>query len=308
MPKLKETVVKIATLKFIIINLFLVASCENNEEIFDPIDDLSVSIPDIHFETKLIAQGIDSDGIVNHRILKSDAESVSRLDLNLSSLYGNINSLKGIEAFTNITYLSAAGQNFNTIDVSKNTLLDSLYLWGNNLTTIDISNNSKLLYLDIEANQLNSIQGLSSLTHLKKLNLSFNDFEEISFQNESLEVVLISHNLLKSIDTKDAPNLKNAFLILNQLTSVDFSSNTQLETLVMSANKLENINLENNTKLTHFYASSNLFTSLDVSKNSNLIDLRVDRNPNLNCIKILDNQQILTVSISNYQSLNTSCN
>jgi Leucine-rich repeat (LRR) protein len=314
MNYLKENTMKISILKsnlvlpLIVITLFLVSSCENNDEILAPINDSYLSIPDSNFETKLIELGIDSDGVVNHLILKSDAEAVTRLDLNISSYYGNINDLTGIEGFVNISFLSASGQKFNTIDLSKNTQLDTLYISGNILSHIDIGSNSKLMNLDIESNELSSISGLSNLSNLKKLNLSFNNFEHITIQNESVEVLLISHNLLKTLNTNEAPKLTNALLIVNQLTSVDFSSNTLLETLVISGNKLQNINLENNHSLTHFYASSNLFTNLDVSNNESLIDLRIDRNPELSCIKILSDQHIPTVSISDYQSLNTNCN
>ncbi|TXG39719.1 hypothetical protein [Seonamhaeicola maritimus] len=60
-------------------------------------------------------------------------------------------------------------------------------------------------------------------------------------------------------------------------------------------------------RLTHLYSSSNLLTGLDVSHNSGLIDLRVDRNPELTCIKIENEQNIPTVTLSEYQKLNTSC-
>jgi len=290
------------------VTLFLIVSCSSDGETPNPINDIYLSIPDIHFETILIEQGIDSDGIVNQQMLKSDAEAVSQLDLNLFANHGEIRDLTGIEGFVNITLLSAAGQEIKDIDLSFNTKLDTLFLNGNQLTNIDISNNPNLILLDIQANELSSINGLSKSTNLKEVNLSFNNFEEISIKNESIEVLLISHNLLKTIDTNDALNLKNVLIILNQLTTVDFSSNTLLETLVISGNKLQNINLENNISLTHLYSSSNLLTSLDVSNNQELIDLRVDRNPDLTCIKILSSQEIPTVSISDYQELNTICN
>ena len=288
--------------------LCLFVSCSSDDETPNPINDIYLNIPDIHFETILIEQGIDSDGIVNQQMLKSDAKAISVLDLNLSANFGEIRDLTGIEGFVNITLLSAAGQDIKAIDLSFNTKLDTLFLNGNQLTNIDISNNPNLILLDIQSNELSSINGLSKAKNLKELNLSFNDFEEISINNESIEVLLISHNLLKTIDTKDALNLKNVLIIVNQLTTVDFSSNTRLETLVISGNKLQNINLENNTSLTHLYSSSNLLTSLDVSNNQELIDLRVDRNPDLTCIKILNSQEIPTVSISDYQELNTICN
>ncbi|MEP4599052.1 MAG: hypothetical protein ABJZ92_22795, partial [Cyclobacteriaceae bacterium] len=66
--------------------------------------------------------------------------------------------------------------------------------------------------------------------------------------------------------------------------------------------------LDTNTSLTHLYSSSNLLASLDVSNNQKLIDLRVDRNPNLTCIKILSGQEVPTVSISDYQELSATCN
>jgi len=298
----------IITYPIFALTLFLVVSCSSDNEAPILINDNYLRIPDLHFETKLIEQGIDSDGIVNQQILKSDAEAVSLLDLNLSANFGEISDLTGIEGFVNITLLSAAGQEIKDIDLSFNTKLDTLFLNGNRLTNIDISNNPNLILLDIQANELSSINGLSKSTKLKKVNLSFNNFEEINIKNESIEVLLISHNLLKSIDTNDALNLKNVFLILNHLTTIDLSSNTLLETLVISGNKLKNINLENNTHLTHLYSSSNLLTSLDVSNNQKLIDLRVDRNPDLTCIKILSYQEIPTVSISDYQELNAFCN
>ena len=94
----------------------------------------------------------------------------------------------------------------------------------------------------------------------------------------------------------------------NKLETVDFSTNTSLETLLISDNKIQHIDLENNISLTHLYSSSNLLTRLDVSNNLELIDLRVDRNPDLSCIKILSSQEIPTVSISEYQELNDICN
>lgn len=296
--------IKITTIVILITSCFAL-SCSNDNG--DSINDIYLDIPDSHFETILIEQGIDTDGVVNQHMLKSDALKVNLLDLNPSVNFGEIADLTGIEGFINLRSLSVTGQKIKTIDLSFNTKLDTLYLNGNLLTTIDISNNTNLILLDIQSNELSTINGLSKLNKLKNVNLSFNNFEDISIKNESIEVLLISHNLLKSIDTHDAVNLKNVLIILNQLTTVDFSSNTLLETLVISGNKLQNINLENNTRLTHLYSSSNLLTTLDVSKNHELIDMRVDRNPDLTCIKIESGQNIPTISLSDYQELNSLC-
>lgn len=277
----------------------------------DSLNDIYVDIPDAHFEAILIEQGIDSDGIINQKILKTDAEQVTHLDLNLLTHSYKISDLTGIEGFVNIRLLSASNQEIERIDLSNNTLLDTVSLWGNRLSSIDLSNNANLVFLDIQANEFssyNSISGLSNATRLKDLDLSWNYLEEFSIRNESLEVLHISHNDLKSINTNGAKSLRNILLISNKLETVDFSSNTLVETLLISGNKLQNINLDHNSRLTHLYISSNILTSLDVSNNPGLIDLRADRNPRLTCIKILNNQEISIVSISDDQKLSSSCN
>lgn len=293
--------------KMMLLTLCVFASCQSNE---DEIERTAyLSIPDTHFETKLIEQGIDSDGIVNQQMLKSDAEVVSILDLNLSDNFGKISDLTGIEGFVNLKLLSAANQKIETIDLSNNIKLDTLNMLGNYLTNIDLSKNLNLVFVDLQSNRFSSsssIIGLSNATNLKDLDLSWNYLEEFSIHNESLEVLHISHNDLKSIGTDGLINLQHVFMPSNKLETVDFSTNIALETLLISGNKIQHINLENNISLTHLYSSSNSLTSLDVSNNLELVDLRVDRNPALTCIKIQIGQNPYIMK-SDYQELNSVC-
>ena len=282
----------------------LLTSCSSSDT--DSDDNQYLDIPDASFEAILIKEGIDSDGTLNQRMLRKDALEVSVLDLNFSS-ETVISDLTGIEGFVGLKKLSAMQQEITEIDLSYNTLLDTLVLAGNYISNIDISNNPNLVLLDAQSNQLSAINGLSKAVHLKELNLSFNELEEFSIENETLEILKISNNLLHSFDVKGSINLKNILLTTNELTSVDFSKNILLETLLISDNNIQNIDLEHNTSLTHLYISSNSLTDLDVGNNQELVDLKVDRNPNLSCIKIQGAQNIPNVSISEYQELNTSC-
>lgn len=293
------TVIQIA-----IIIAILISSCSRNDA--DSYENQYLDIPDSSFEAILIKEGIDSDGVLNQRMLRKDASEVSVLDLNFSN-EGVISDLTGIEGFVGLRKLSVMQHELVGIDLSSNTLLDTLLLAGNFISTIDVSNNPNLILMDVQANELNSVEGLSNAKSLKKLNLSWNLFEEFSVQNESLEVLHMSQNILKSLNTEGAVNLKNILLTTNELTTVDFSKNVKLETVLISDNKIQNIDLEHNTGLTHLYISSNSLINLDVGSNQELIDLKVDRNPNLNCIKINSGQNIPNVSISEYQELNTSC-
>tara|TARA_R110002050_G_scaffold208476_3_gene344500 strand:- start:14387 stop:15295 length:909 start_codon:yes stop_codon:yes gene_type:complete len=287
-----------------IIITILITSCSRNDT--DSYENKYLEIPDSSFEAILIEHGIDSDGVLNQRMLRKDASEVSVLDLNFSS-EGVISDLTGIEGFVGLRKLSVMQHELVSIDLSSNTLLDTLYLAGNFISSIDVSNNPNLIMLDVQSNQLSAINGLSKAAHLKELNLSFNELEEFSIENETLEILKISNNLLHSFDVKRSINLKNILLTTNELTSVGFGKNVKLETLLISDNKIQNIDLEHNTGLTHLYISSNSLTDLNVGSNQELIDLKVDRNPNLNCIRIESGQNIPNVSISEYQELNTSC-
>lgn len=289
---------------FLIVAAGLFVSCSNADETPEPLTDLHLAIPDAQFETKLINLGIDSDGEINQRILKADAEAVRSLNL----YNDNISDLSGIEGFVNLIALYAGNNDLVSIDLSANTLLDSLSVEANLLSTIDVSNNNNLLWLDLKSNDITSVTGLSEATQLRWLALSFNLLEEFSIHNESLVNLLISDNLLTSFDVSGAVNLESILIKTNKLPTMDLSSNTKLQVLVSSDNKLETLDLSNNINLRYLWSSSNLYSSLDVSPLENLIDLRVTRNPNLLCIKIMSGQDIPTVQISDYQELNINCN
>ena len=262
-------------------SLFVIACSKNEEEFPIPMDEF-VQIPDVAFEKELIAQGIDTDGVINQKILRTDAEKVEKLSL----FRAEINSLKGVEAFVNLKRLYADANNLVRIDLSKNILLDSISLSSNNLT---------------------SIEGLSNATNLKWLSLSYNYFTDFSIDNSSVRNILMSDNDLVSFDASKAPNLRSALLTLNKITALDFSKNPLLNVLLFSANKVKTIDLDSNVNLEYIYCSSNLLTDFDLSNLPMLIDVRVDRNPSLTCIKIAPGQQIPTLKLSAYQSANVKC-
>ena len=93
-------------------------------------------VPDVKFEQILIAEAIDSDGIVNGQILTSDAQNITKLELGSSSYdQGKIQDLKGIEAFVNLENLEGQfnGVN-NTMNLSTLTKLKVLNFPSNAIT------------------------------------------------------------------------------------------------------------------------------------------------------------------------------
>lgn len=267
---------------YIAIAMMAIGSCSKQNDDLDPMLEF-VTITDVNFEELLISEGIDSDGIINQQMLKSDAEKVTKLFLNGA----NINTLDGIEAFVNLKRLEADANNLKTLDVSNNILLDTISLTSNRLT---------------------KVEGLEKAKNLTWLSLSWNYFTEFTLDNDNVKNFLIDHNDLTSLEIAHAPKLESAVLNLNQITDLDFSNSPLLKVLIFSANKVKRINLNNNVNLEYIYGSSNLLTQFDISNLPNLIDVRVDRNPILTCIKIANGQEIPNLKLSTYQTANVDCN
>ncbi|MFT7898721.1 hypothetical protein VBY74_01940 [Tenacibaculum ascidiaceicola] len=290
-------------LSFILLSCCLFISCSSDDNIEEQ---KYLNIPDAQFETKLINLGIDSDGIVNQQLLKSDALGVTSLNLNTSN-DGIIADLTGIEGFINLKRLHATGNNLTTINLKFNKQLDTLVLAGNSLKNIDLSNNTELIKLDLDVNELSIITGLKNATNLKWLSLYYNSLETLSIDNPNLETLNVRDNFLVSLDVKKAVSLKTILAQNNKILEVDFTANKALEVLALSDNKLKNIDLKSNSNIEVLYCSSNLLTSLDISGLVNLDRLTVNANPSLFCIKIHNGQNIPMFSKSDYQEFNTNC-
>ena len=277
-------------MKYLFTTMILVGiimiSCSKNDDIEETPISKFIRIPDVNFETELIKQGIDSDGVVNQQVLQSDIKEIEYLDLSYPSSSEMIENLSGIEGFTKLKRLYAIGNRLENIDLSSNTMLDTLHLM---------------------ANDLKNITGLSEAKNLKWVNLSENLFEEFTLDNSSVTNILMSNNNLVYFDVSKAPNLETVLLLTNKMENIDFSSNLKLEAINISNNKLTNIILGEKEELYYLSLFENFLTDLDVSNFDNLDYLLVDRNPNLPCIKIKNGQNIPTLQLSDYQQVNVSC-
>ncbi|MDO6598722.1 T9SS type A sorting domain-containing protein [Tenacibaculum sp. 1_MG-2023] len=195
-----------------------------------------VSIPDVNFETELIAQSIDTDGIVNGQISNADALAVTGT-LNIDSK--NISDLTGIEAFTNLTQLHCEYNNLSTLDVSTLTSLKQLRCRDNNLSTLNVDSNTALTHLRFRGNNISTI------------NIA---------NNTLLIQVFAQSNMLTAINTTSNTILEQLRVQNNNLSSLDISSNSSLIQLRCQGNSnLAELNGKNgnNTNMTFFLANNN---------------------------------------------------
>jgi len=120
------------------------------------------SIPDNNFEQALIDLGYDTT--LDNYVLTKNIERVRCLKINHKS----IKSLKGIEAFTKLSYLSCVGNKIQTLNLSSNRSLKKLFASNNRIKSIDLSNNQKLKVVGLDNNNFTSLD-MTKLPHLVRL-------------------------------------------------------------------------------------------------------------------------------------------
>ena len=116
----------------------------------------NVNIPDANFKSYL----------VNNSAINTNGDSEIQVN-EASAFTGKINcsgqsisNLRGIEAFTALTYLKCSNNELKSLDVSSNTALTYLKCSNKQLTSLDVSNNTALTELYCESSQLNCVIGV----------------------------------------------------------------------------------------------------------------------------------------------------
>ena len=235
----------------------------------------TVYIPDPNFEQALIDLEIDSDGIINQMILKTDAEAVTG-QLYVTSK--NISDLTGIEAFVNLTGLFCYENQLTEIDISQNTALVSFSCHTNLLTSLDVSQNIALTSIVCADNQLSSLD-VSNNILLEVLTIRRNDLTSIDLtSNTLLKRLFCETNQITALDLNNNTLLETLFCSQNELTTLDLSSNSQLDWLVVSSNSLTELDVSQNTLLTGLFCYNNQITSIDVINNPLIYRMNIGRN------------------------------
>ena len=193
----------------------------------------------------------------NIDINKDNALSADELKaveaLNVYSL--KIQSLKGIEYFTELKGLMCYSNPIESLDLSGNRKLESLDCSGIFAKTLDLKNNTELTFLEC----------------------GFNSLEELDLSNnKKLKVLYCAAIDLPALNLTANTELEKVYCYSNKITSLDLSKCTKLTVLNCHDNKLDALNVSANTALETLKCSYNSITALDVSQNKELTSLIVD--------------------------------
>ncbi|AWK03819.1 hypothetical protein HYN56_06100 [Flavobacterium crocinum] len=250
-------------------------------------------IPDANFETKLIALGIDKDG-VNGAVLTSSISSVKELILTEATNIQTtpIKDLTGIQDFKALEKLYV-GYNYLTIlDLSKNTALTDVNCAGNRLLKVDISKNTLLTKFDCGYNDVLPQIDFSKNPELNTVNCQGNRLTSLDFsKNPKLFYLYADSNRLTSINLTANPNLNYLNFANNAMESIDLSNNKYINYLFCGNNRLKTLDISKVTSVIQFGCDNNLLTTLNVSANTNLSQFSCSKN------------QLTTLDLSNNTNL-----
>ena len=217
----------------------------------------------------------------------------------------HISSLKGIEYFSELTFLNCRRNWIDTLDISKNKKLERVSCAADNIKTLLLPETATLKYLNCSGNSIEKLDvskcpNLEVLTcyfsdiksiklgkNIKTLDLYHNDLTNLNLKDcRKLEWLRCDHNYLSSLNVKNARKLKRLYCSTNKLTSLK-TDNPLLERLICHDSKLKNITIINSKKfkvlncsgnklkkmkisnpgsITSLYCSSNKFTSINMKK------------------------------------------
>lgn len=155
----------------------------------------------------------------------------------------------------NLVYLECPskidGAGITSIDLSKATALEQLFLSGNKLTTLDVTHNTALKKLEPQNNKLTALD-ITKNTALERLDVTNNLISSIDFtKNTKLYYLKISDNKFEG--------------------ALDLSGNTSLANVYALNMGITEVNLgENKADKPYFSFNNNKLTSFDASKLDNL--------------------------------------
>ena len=191
-----------------------------------------------------------------------------------------------------LTYLDLqANFDLKSIDVSKNTKLESLNLAQTGLTSLNVSNNRKLVDLKVFCNQLTALDVRSNYL-LKELACFENQLTALDLSsNVALEYLGVSENPIAELNLHPLSSLKTLYCQKMQLKKLDVSRCPELQLLHCYDNQIETLDLRSNKKLVRLECQNNRLSWLDLSSNTALDPRYVDCSGNVYDIKVDKNLQ-----------------
>ena len=182
-----------------------------------------------------------------------------------------IASLKGIEFFYNLNYLSCSKNELTRLDVSQNRRLDSLYCYENKLTNIILPDNNSIRLFSCYGNNLEHLD-LSECPDLERLFCYENQLQtlDIHYCPKLIQLNCSSNSLEEIEGLPECSNLQILKCHDNQLTELNIAFNTAMKVLYCNNNNLATLDISDMENLQDLGCYGNTIEELDLRKCQNL--------------------------------------
>ena len=173
-----------------------------------------------------------------------------------SKTYSDLESLEGIEYFTNLKELQCYDTQLKTIDCSTLEKLETLEIQNTDISELDISNNRQLKKLDCYS------------TKIKDLDVS---------NNTELEVLNVHKTDISELDVSMLPNLWELLCSGTSIEDIDVSKNEKLQSLDVSDTSVSKVDISNNRELMGLYCiNCSGINDIDITNNEKLQEVRIE--------------------------------
>lgn len=222
----------------------------------------------------------------------------------------NIESSKGIEKLTKLTYLDLSrNYDIKNINLSGNTNLINLLLENTDLINLDLSKNVSLTELKLRHTSLTNLD-LSNNIALTSLSLTEDKLKNIDLSNNTALTSLYIEEEITSLDLTNNTALTNLY-INGELSNINLNNNINLLSLSMRSTNVRELDLSKNTSLTKITLEENDFLQgVSLNNNINLESLYITYNSKFSFVDLSNNKKLseLHINDNNLDSLNISNN
>ena len=192
------------------------------------------NFPDENFRNWILSQPNNSDDILT----PTELSYFTQIEINGKG----IKSLKGIEYFSRLKYLTCSDNELTSLDVSKNKMLTDLNCNHNKIADIAISNNEALKRFECQQNQLVTLN-VSGCTGLESLQCQYNQLKDLNVSGcTRLISINCSNNIIrgKAMDAfiKSMPERNEGeFRVIYSINSLDDGEKNVMTTIQVEAAK-----------------------------------------------------------------------
>ncbi|UPQ78188.1 T9SS type A sorting domain-containing protein [Flavobacterium azooxidireducens] len=211
--------------------------------------------------------------------------TINSLPTSLGVLTIDYNLLNSLN-IENLTNLGYLSCSFNPLNslIIPNSI-QNLNCFENNLTILDLSNASQLYELSTGNNNISSLD-LSNSHILFRIDISNTPLTNISINSNHLRFLYINDTNLEDLNLTQTEDLWQIYLTNNNLSTLLLPEANNIMELYVQNNNLTNLDLSTLYSLRVFHCQNNNLVSLDFSNSTNLYNLNCSNNLNLNYLNI----------------------